>query len=101
MCPIDFRPFKGEPLVDEALTMLLAGQVAKLQEQVQQREQMFVPRRLAEPPSRKKEDFLKQKVDAETWQKWKQVLDMLEVHGEVDKQHLLTTRLICPDVLDY
>ena len=34
-------------------------------------------------------------MDAETWQKWKQVLDMLEVHGEVNKQHLLTTRTSC------
>lgn len=101
-CPAGFRAHAGHPVVDQVLREMLAGKVARQGETLQQRGQLFAPKKAAtETSSLLRSKFVKPKVSSSTWQSWNYALELLEVHDDpVSKAHLQRTRLICPALVE-
>lgn len=98
-CPPDFRPFDGHPLVDEVVGKLLENCLAKQEQRIKQKERLFASRKVADTGMSKA--ILKSKVPEPEWQNWNLALDLLGVQGKVDKEAILKTRMLCPEVADF
>lgn len=95
ICPKDYRPKDGNPLVESVVCHFLTMQQAKTEELLAQKKLLFAPQGCQVPLR----SFLKQEVPESSWTQWNQVFDMLS-GGEdhVTFKVLADSRLLPPEV---
>jgi len=100
-CPPGFRPFPGNPLVDQVIEELLQLQLAQQELTVQRWGRLFAPRKSPEASLSSSPTLLQPKVPMEEWQKWNEVLDLVEIpaHGRADIDQLVRTRMLSKDIV--
>lgn len=102
-CPHGFRPFDGNPAVDKLMEDLLQKNLEQQELSIQQWTRLFAPRKSAEASLSTNPAILKPRAPVDEWQNWNYVLDLLEVpaHGQADRENLIQTRLVSPDLVDF
>ncbi|OLQ07971.1 hypothetical protein AK812_SmicGene8540 [Symbiodinium microadriaticum] len=103
MCPTDYRFRPVGAFVDEVFGVLIANEVAKLEQHVAEIDRLFAPRRSGEHQRKRKKLFIKEQVPERLWQTWNEVFDLLDPDdkGTVGRLRLKQSRCLCPDVCDY
>lgn len=102
-CPPGFRPFDGNPKVDQLIEEMLLHHLAQQELLIQQWTRLFAHRKSHEATLCSKPVVLKPRVPDEEWKTWNEVLDLLEfpAHGPINKEKLIETRLLSPQVANY
>eukprot|EP00435_Cladocopium_sp_Y103_P041647 s424_g11.t1 len=97
--PADYRTFYGHPVVDEVLLDMLVKHLALQEEQIQQKQRLYLPN---PPAPDRKQEVVKRRADLKRWNKWNEAFDLLGLENDVaTKDQLLKTRMLSPDNVDF
>lgn len=95
ICPKEYRPKDGNPLVESVVCHFLTMQQAKTEELLAQKKLLFAPQGCQVPLR----SFLKQEVPESSWAQWNQAFDILSGgEDQVTLKMLADSRLLPPDV---
>ncbi|CAE7516917.1 unnamed protein product [Symbiodinium pilosum] len=104
MCPTEFRPKEGNPLIDQVVGQLLRMNVTNVEESLKSKEALFASRSEAAANRRK---FIKPAVPEHQWAQWNQAFDAFSptetatASGRLSVSGFVRQNDVCPTICEF